>query len=221
MIQPVITRLSPNINIGPMPSTTRTVIIHATRSGTSMNPTEFMGTLNYMSQVGTVSSHWVISRTGITARVVNDNREAWHAQEDNDNAWGIELEQGVEDDGFTDAQMTVLVAVCRGYRDDFGVPAIHAINSTIGGFIGHQETAQGIRNGKSDPGHLFPWPSFIGALLMPVPPTPTPPAQPTEIQALRALVRAGSIIAAGNQSLGDLSAEDKSALAWVAATANG
>ncbi len=216
MIQPDIFRLSPNVNPQFMPSTAHTVIIHATRSGTSMNPTEFTGTLNYMSQIGTVSSHWVISRNGVKARVVMDNRQAWHAQEDNDNAWGIELEQGIEMDGFTDAQMTALVAVCRGYRDDFNVPAVHSTNSTIGGFVGHQETAQGIRNGKSDPGRLFPWGYFIGALQMPEP-TPTPPPQPTEVQALRALVRAGSIIAAGNQNLADLSPEDQSALRWVVA----
>ncbi len=52
-------------------------------------------------------------------------------------------------------------------------------------------------------------------------PTPTPPPQPTEVEALRALVRAGAIIAAGDQNLADLTEEDKSALDWIANTANG
>ncbi len=177
MIVPDILSLSPNYNQYangtpvPMPFTAKTVIIHSTRSGHSMNPTEFQGTLNYMKVPGTDSSHWVISRTGTKARVVADDRQAWHAQEDNDNAWGIELEQGIETDGFTPEQIQALVEVCRDYRDNYGVPARHSTNSIEGGFIGHQETAQGIRNGKSDPGSLFPWTEFI-ADLQPVVATP-------------------------------------------------
>lgn len=162
MIAPDLTRLSPNVNHAPVVG--RTVIIHATRSGVSMNPTEFDGTLNYMAMPGTTSSQWVISRTGLKARVVPDNLQAWHAQEDNVRTWGIELEQGVENDGFTPEQLYALQDVCRGYVQDFHVPAIHVGSSTEPGFVGHQETIQGRRNGKSDPGHLFPWLSFIAAL---------------------------------------------------------
>lgn len=164
MIIPDLTRLSPNVNDALMPAGVKTVIIHCTRSGVSMNPTEFEGTLNYMSRPGTTSSQWVISRTGLAARVVPDNRQAWHAQEDNDNAWGIEVEQGVETDGFTPPQLSKLIEVCRGYMTDFGVPAEHAASSHSPGFIGHQETVQGRRNGKSDPGSLFPWEDFINTL---------------------------------------------------------
>ena len=168
MITPDITRLSPNVNRdaagNPLPLRARTVIIHCTRSDVSMNPTEMAGTLNYMGRPGTVSSHWVISRLGEAARVVPDDRQAWHAQEDNDNAFGIEVEQGVEADGFTEAQLAKLVEVCRGYVEDFGVPAVHVGSSREPGFIGHQETAQGRRNGKSDPGRLFPWEQFIARL---------------------------------------------------------
>lgn len=164
MIAPDFVSLSPNVNDAPMPASCKTVIIHATRSGTSMNPTEFQGTLNYMATPNTTSSHWVISRDGRAARVVNDNRQAWHASEDNDNAWGIELEQGVETDGFTVAQIDKLVAVCRGYVADFGVTATHAATSAGPGFIGHQETAQGKSYGKTDPGRLFQWENFIARL---------------------------------------------------------
>lgn len=164
VIAPDIERLSPNVNSANMPDSCRTVIIHATRSGHSMNPSEFEGTLNYMQVPDTTSSHWVVGRDGTKARVVPDFRQAWHAGVDNDNAWGIEIEQGVEDDGFTDVQMAALVDICHGYVRDFGVPARHAANSTEGGFIGHQETAQGKSYGKSDPGSLFPWEWFIDEL---------------------------------------------------------
>ncbi len=52
-------------------------------------------------------------------------------------------------------------------------------------------------------------------------PEPTPP-QPTEVEALRALVRAGAIITAGDQSLEtELTPKEKSDLDWIANTANG
>jgi len=162
MITPDIIRMSPNFTGSFLDA--RTVIIHCTRSGVSMNPSEFEGTLNYMARPGTVSSHWVISRIGEAARVVPDVLQAWHAQEDNDNTFGIELEQGVEEDGFTELQLAKLVEVCRGYTEDFSVPPFHVSSSIELGFIGHQETSQGRRNGKSDPGHLFPWDWFISRL---------------------------------------------------------
>lgn len=162
--------LSPNVNRDgngnplPMPATTRTVLIHATRSGTSQNPSEYIGTRNFMRRPGTTSSQLVIGREpSQTARVVPDEQQAWHAQEDNDNTWGIELCQGIEADGFTDAQMAQLVAAGKHYMT-LGVPTVHATSSTQPGFIGHQETAQGRRNGKSDPGRLFDWDWFLAAL---------------------------------------------------------
>lgn len=163
MIMPDLVQISPN-NSGPMPAGTNCVVIHATRSGVSMNPTEFEGTLGYMSQPGTTSSHWVISREGVKARVVYDELMAWHGGFTNEFSWGIELEQGVEEDGFTPAQMEALVAVCEGYRDDFGVPAYHCHTTVVPGFVGHEETLQGISYGKTDPGYLFDWDWFIAAL---------------------------------------------------------
>ena len=169
MIAPDIIRWSPNVNRdgngNPIPLRARTVIIHCTRSGRiPLNPTEFIGTLNYMATPGTTSSQWVISRQGEAARAVPDDQQAWHAGVDNDNAWGIELEQAVESDGFTVPQMNKLVEVCRGYMADFSVPPVHARSSTEPGFIGHQETAQGRGSGKSDPGRHFDWNWFIAAL---------------------------------------------------------
>lgn len=209
---------SPNVNDRPVNGVT--VIIHATRSGKSMNPTEFEGTLNYMKQAGTVSSHWVIGREGQKARVVEDNRQAWHAGADNDNAWGIEVCQGVESDGFTDLQYDALRDVCRGYMADFGIPAIHCRTSFQPGFVGHQETDQGKSFGKSDPGALFDWNRFIDSLMTEEPEVPTVP-QPTLQGALVAMANAGSIMASGTGNLLDLSDADKAALRWVVETAEG
>jgi N-acetyl-anhydromuramyl-L-alanine amidase AmpD len=155
--------LSPNFNAAAVLG--RTVVVHATRSGTSMNPLEYIGTRNYMRQPGNPSSHLVIGRaSNQIARVVPDNLQAWHAQEDNDNTWGIELCQGVELDGFTDDQMAQLVVAGKHYMQAFGVPPVRVFSSSEPGFVGHEDTAQGRRNGKSDPGALFDWNWFIAAL---------------------------------------------------------
>ena len=129
-----------------------------------MNPNEFEGTLNWFKNPASqVSSHWVIGRDGTRARIVADDLLAWHAGEHNATHWGIELEQGVESDGFTDTQMDALVAVCKSYVGDFGVPIAHSMN----GFVGHQETSQGLRVGKSDPGALFDWGRLLSGLTAP------------------------------------------------------
>lgn len=158
MIEPDRTSTSPFSNAFPPFGTG--VVIHSTRSGTSMNPTELEGTLNWFKNpAAKVSSHWVIGRRGEKVRVIPDDRQAWHAGWHNATHWGIEVEQGVEADGFTPEQMTALVAVCKGYAE-MGVPRIHDFN----GFVGHQETPQGRASGKSDPGVRFDWDWFINAL---------------------------------------------------------
>jgi N-acetyl-anhydromuramyl-L-alanine amidase AmpD len=144
----------------PSPPTGQGVVIHATRSGKSMNPAELEGTLSWFKNpVARVSSHWVIGRDGTTVRVIPDARRAWHAGTHNATHWGIELEQGIETDGFTAPQMASLIEVCRTYVA-LGVPARHAFD----GFIGHDETPQGRASGKSDPGFLFNWSKLVTAL---------------------------------------------------------
>lgn len=163
MIEADRTQLSPNSHAG-TPSG-RLVVVHATRSGVSNNPNELEGTINWFMRrdVG-LSTHWVIGRDGTKVRMVEDGRWGVHAGEDNPRSWGIELCQGVEGDGFTEPQLAALVAVCRGYIEDFGVPPTHTRDSGFAGFIGHEESTQGRRDGKSDPGRMFPWVWFIDQL---------------------------------------------------------
>jgi len=178
MIEPDVTRLSPNFSASP--PTQRLVVIHATRSGTSNNPSEFDGTLNWFGRTDSqVSSHWVIGRDGRKARVVADGQQAWHSGEHNV-GWGIELEQGVSADGFTPPQLAALTEVCAGYVLDFGVPAVHTLDAGQPGFIGHEETKQGKRVGKSDPGSLFAWDAFIAGLRRRAAPSPGAPGSPLD-----------------------------------------
>lgn len=185
MIKPDLLAHSPNFKVAT--PTGKAVVIHATRSGVSMNPSEFQGTLNWFARpdVG-LSAHWVIARDGRKARVVNDDCNAVHAGEHNSTHYGIELEQGAEADGFTLRQIEALVAVCQGYVKDFGVAAVHTLSSNASGFIGHSETTQGRRVGKSDPGAGFPWEGFISAVAGAVP-LPVPPSLPAVSEVAHAL----------------------------------
>lgn len=162
MIEPDETRLSPNIN--PYPVRGQTVFIHCTRSDQPFNFQEYEGTLNYMSEPGTTSSHWVVGRLGQKARVVPDDVQAWHASYMNEYAWGIEVCQSTEEGPFPQVQLAALVEICKGYMADFGVPPVRVMDEDTPGFIGHEDSAQGKSYGKTDPGPLFPWDWFIAAL---------------------------------------------------------
>lgn len=169
---PDVVSLSPNHSPG-QPSGKK-VIVHATRSGVSHNPSEFEGTLNHFANPASqVSAHGLIGRDGRIARIVPDSQTAWHAAvrypdgrviEHNTTCWGWELEQGVESDGFTIKQMESLARVGRYYVDVFGVAPQHITDISKSGFIGHQETPQGLAVGKSDPGSQFMWQAFISSL---------------------------------------------------------
>jgi N-acetyl-anhydromuramyl-L-alanine amidase AmpD len=126
-----------------------------------MNPDELEGTLNWFANpLSQVSSHWVIGREGQKVRVVADDCMAWHAGEHNATHWGIELEQGVESDGFTQPQLDALTLVIQCYMQDYGIDAVHDFL----GLVGHEETPQGEAIGKTDPGDYFPWDSFVAGL---------------------------------------------------------
>lgn len=192
MISPDLVSTTPHFDPGKPLGTG--VVIHSTRSGISMFPPEFQATLNWFKNPESkVSSHWVIARDGRKCRVLGDDNRAWHAGRTiNNSHWGIELEQGHERDGFTPEQIAALVDVCAGYVSDYGVAPVRALS----GFVGHQDTPQGVATGKSDPGALFPWDFFIEALrietnrLAPVP-------APSELDQLRTAANLGHFVTHG------------------------
>ncbi|TDR80562.1 1,6-anhydro-N-acetylmuramyl-L-alanine amidase AmpD [Paludibacterium purpuratum] len=105
-----------------------------------------------------VSAHFFIRRDGQLIQFVPVARRAWHAgvsswQERegcNDFSVGIELE-GCDDEPFTDAQYTRLIALTRLLFDRLPLRAI----------AGHSDIAPGR---KTDPGPYFDWTRYRAAL---------------------------------------------------------
>ncbi|WP_128255154.1 N-acetylmuramoyl-L-alanine amidase [Falsirhodobacter deserti] len=100
-----------------------------------------------------VSAHWLISETGQTTQLVDEDRRAWHAgagewggrDDVNSRSIGIEL----ANDGrspFPEPQMTALERLLKAILTRWGIPPA--------GVIGHSDMAPGR---KMDPGPRFDW----------------------------------------------------------------
>lgn len=100
-----------------------------------------------------VASHLFIRRNGKIEQFVPFTRRAWHAGASqfagrdncNDFSVGIELE-GVDSDGFTNAQYEQLVRVCDCLRNEYVI--------SMDNIVGHSDIAPGR---KTDPGVMFDW----------------------------------------------------------------
>ncbi len=109
-----------------------------------------------------VSSHFLIRRDGTLMQFVSCDERAWHAGTSswrgrdncNDYSVGIELE-GLEGEGFEDAQYEVLVELLREL----------VVRYPIAGVVGHEHVAPGR---KHDPGPGFDWQRLITRLGWPV-----------------------------------------------------
>ena len=101
-----------------------------------------------------VSAHLLIQRGGDLVQFVDFGERAWHAGQStyegrsdcNDFSIGIELE-GTDDDPYTDAQYTALLAVTNVLIAQY--PAMDADK-----IVGHCDIAPGR---KTDPGPAFDW----------------------------------------------------------------
>lgn len=101
-----------------------------------------------------VSSHFLVRRGGELIQFVSTLDRAWHAgrsslagvPEVNDFSIGVELE-GVDDDGYTDAQYRSLADLARVLMSAY--PEMDA-----GRMVGHSDVAP---DRKTDPGPHFDW----------------------------------------------------------------
>ena len=95
------------------------------------------------------------------------SESAWHAVEHSWEAYGIEVCQPTIDRPYKEGHYKNLVTVCVPYVKA-GIPVVHlpTLEWADGrrGFVGHEETEQGLRDGKSDPGPPFDRAKFIHML---------------------------------------------------------
>ena len=108
-----------------------------------------------------VSAHFFIRRDGSLFQFVSTDDRAWHAGQSeyrgrtqcNDDSVGIELE-GLEGDGFTQAQYLQLARLCQDLHDHY--PIAH--------LAGHEHIAPAR---KQDPGPGFAWDHFKSLMNFP------------------------------------------------------
>jgi len=146
---------TPNFTKGRTDSV-RWVIVHSTRSGIVGN-NDWQGTIGHFGNPypnepkKRASSHLLVGLDGRVGRFVEDEDTAWHAGFHNPYTLGIELCQATDDTPYTEAELVTAAEYVRDWLEKFGDIAI----------VGHENTPQGIQSGKTDPGHLFPWPQFM------------------------------------------------------------
>ena len=149
-------------------------MIHATRSG-QPNRTSLAGhrletrsTINWFkSAASRASSNLIISPVEIV-RMVADDDYAWHAKEHSDWMWSIGVTQALPTDPYLDGHYELLARAGRHYVS-LGVPPVYLPHYSNGmsGFTGHEDSEQGVRDGKSDPGDNFDWDRFIASIQEP------------------------------------------------------
>ena len=154
----VVSFPSPNYTPGRSRPITR-ILIHATRGGTASPEIERQATLNWFTNpTSKASAHAVIAVDGTIYRCVADENTAWHAGEENPDTLGVELVQARVESPFTQAQYTSLVRLVKDWCEKWLIPKDRSH------ILGHEETAQGIEQGKTDPGPQFKWLMFMRML---------------------------------------------------------
>jgi N-acetyl-anhydromuramyl-L-alanine amidase AmpD len=132
------------------------VVIHSTRGGVD-DAGDYARTIGWFSspQSG-VSAHRVIGRlSNEHCQMVADDNIAYHAGEHNAEWCGIEFCQEMSDTPFSSWQLETGARVVACWFKRWGiVPSADTIRA-------HSEMPQGIRQGKTDPGSLFPMAVFI------------------------------------------------------------
>lgn len=152
----------------------RAVMIHSTRSGQDNRRSiaghrlETRSTINwFQSPDSRASSNLIISPVEIV-RMVSDDDYAWHAKEHSGWMWSIEVTQALATDPYLDGHYDLLARAGREYVRA-GVPPVYLPHYSNGmeGFTGHEDSEQGVRDVKSDPGVGFDWDRFIAMIQEP------------------------------------------------------
>ena len=172
------------------------VLVHATRGNASM-AAQYAATKNYFASVpdmggwapnadvligagGEIAEFgdWRTTRANWSAGFGFAGPPAEHGADEH--AWSIELAQPASGEAYTEACIASFIAYVRPVLQEFNLPATRVLSwdqltsqPVPRGLIGHEDTANGKRFGKSDPGALFPWARVLVELAA-TPSTPPP-----------------------------------------------
>lgn len=147
------------------------------------------------SRAAEVSAHYFIDEDGAIARLVAEDRRAWHAgrafwrgaTDVNSASIGIELVNPGHAFGYRPFPASQIDSLCDLLRD---IRTRHDID--LADIVGHSDVAP---DRKSDPGELFPWPTLARRGLSIWPASPVAPVAVDPALAGRLLGRIGYIVA--------------------------
>lgn len=147
---------------GPRRLSTTGIVIHTTRSDSHTNTLqeEYLGTITYFMDPEGDSSHFVVGPQQV-CRIVRDNDEAYHSRENNHTHLGIEIAQPLITTPLTDFMYNAAADIVRQWCDKNRIPKRRVYSQYTPGIVGHEDTEQGKKDGKSDPGPAFDWPRFM------------------------------------------------------------
>lgn len=179
------------------------IIIHATRGATTPN-LQYLATKNWARSVynqqqnhawGASFDFIVGNEPGEICQVGPLTKHAsWSAGFGDSGTWGadtksiaIEVAQSDKLENFDPDAIENLIRLCVELVLFYNIPVrrisyLSQVGYSPGGFVGHEDTANGRKTGKSDPGSKFPWDSFIREVNRRVEarrnptPAPAPPA---------------------------------------------
>lgn len=154
----MISRPSPNHDARPAGKAIDLLLIHYTGMREAESALQRL-----TDPAAKVSSHYLIDEAGLTYRLVEEERRAWHAgvsywageRDINGISIGVELANPGHEFGyrpFPQNQMTALAALCRGILARHPIPRSRV--------LGHSDVAPAR---KIDPGELFDWRSLAAS----------------------------------------------------------
>ena len=204
-----------SIHYGPgWPELPTAIVIHSTRSGVSGRASipghdlEARSTYNWFKSPASRASSNAIVSVRETILSVPDDRYAWHAKEHSFSSLSIEVTQALSEYRYWDEQYEQVADLCRYWCIKFDIPMVYrpAWVDGMRGLTGHEDSPQGLRDGKSDPGLSWNWEKFMKILRR-----DTMPTDKQIISASKIFNRAQLSILRGNEP----TPADQAALTWL------
>lgn len=163
----------------------RIIVIHATRGATTPDK-QYQATVNWMKSPNNANNRmyptwgsscdYIVGAKGEVAMVgkPQTTRANWSAGYGESGTWAldeyaiaIETAQSDAKEPFTMEALLALADLSRRLTSNNDIkirrifPVLPQWGPVPSGFVGHEDSANGVELGKSDPGKQFPWKAFI------------------------------------------------------------